>query len=254
MNFLIRLLILSSALAPILHPMPAFAAEEGAEALWIVSVFTRGGPVMWPILFCSILAVAISLERLFSLRRSRIINKAFLEDAKKIAVKGEFEKALKFLSTNDHPMSRIFQAGLMRGRFGVLEVERAIEAAGAHEATSLESNLRGLGVVANLAPMLGLLGTVTGMINAFNVISQAGTGNPGLVAAGIAEALITTAAGLIIGIPTLALYHYFRGKVDKLIHEMEEVSLAFVEDIMHTVDAVSRRSAERAPLEDEVQT
>ena len=93
------------------------------------------------------------------------------------------------------------------------------------------SNLRILGAIANLAPMLGLLGTVLGMIKAFNVISQSGTGNPGLVASGISEALITTAAGLMVGIPTLAAYHFFRGRVDKFVFEMEEISLKLLEDI-----------------------
>jgi biopolymer transport protein ExbB len=89
-----------------------------------------------------------------------------------------------------------------------------------------------LGVVANLAPMLGLLGTVLGMIKAFAVISKSGTGNPGLVASGISEALITTATGLAIGIPALALYHYFRGKIDRIIFEMEEVSLQLIEELV----------------------
>jgi biopolymer transport protein ExbB len=83
--------------------------------------------------------------------------------------------------------------------------------------------------------MLGLLGTVMGMIKAFNVISESGSGNPGLVASGISEALITTAAGLIVGIPSLAIYHFFRSRVDKFVYEMEEESLKFINDIQHSV-------------------
>jgi len=123
------------------------------------------------------------------------------------------------------------KAGLLRFGGKVDEVERAIEGAGQHEASLLTSNLRVLGAVANITPMLGLLGTVFGMIKAFNVISQSGTGNPGLVASGISEALITTAAGLVVGIPALALYHYFRGRIERFVFEMEEVSVQLVEEL-----------------------
>ena len=97
----------------------------------------------------------------------------------------------------------------------------------------MNSNLRLLGALANITPMMGLLGTVFGMIKAFNVISQSGTGNPGLVASGISEALITTAAGMIVGIPALALYHYFRGKIDRYVFEMEEISFQLVEELSY---------------------
>jgi len=196
---------------------------------------------MWPILACSILSLAISLERGINLRHDNIINHDFLEDVGKLSSKGEFDLALKACATHDVPMARILEAGLKRSRFGVLEIERAIEAAGSHEATLLQANLRGLGVLANLTPMLGLLGTVMGMIKAFNVISESGAGNPGLVASGIAEALITTAAGLIVGIPTLAMYHFFRSRVDGFTYEMEEASLQFVEDVQYAVGDSSGR-------------
>ena len=97
----------------------------------------------------------------------------------------------------------------------------------------MNSNLRVLGAVANITPMMGLLGTVFGMIKAFNVISLSGTGNPGLVASGISEALITTAAGMVVGIPALALYHYFRGKIDRYVFEMEEISFQLVEELSY---------------------
>jgi biopolymer transport protein ExbB len=111
-------------------------------------------------------------------------------------------------------------------------MEKSIESAGAHEASLLSANMRILGAVANLAPMLGLLGTVIGMIKAFDVISQQGTGSPALVASGISEALITTAAGLVIGIPSLAFYHFLRGRVDKFIYEMEDVAIELMEKVI----------------------
>lgn len=208
------------------------AASQNAKEGWVVfNLFRLGGVVMYAILFCSIIALAISLERLFNLRRTKIIHPEFLEDIQRHWFRHDVAKAVEACQGWDISIARILRAGLLRFEYGFLEIERAIEGAGQHEATLLVSNLRVLGAVANLAPMLGLLGTVLGMIKAFNVISQSGTGNPGLVAGGISEALITTAAGLVVGIPVLALYHYFRGRVDKFVFEMEEISLKLLEEL-----------------------
>ncbi len=222
--------VISAPAFILLASSPAFAALPG-ESLWIVGVFSRGGMMMWPILLCSVLAVAIFFDRWRSLRRSNVIHTESLAEIKKHWESGAFDKALKVCEKFDNAMSRIVRAGLLRSQMGVLEIERAIEGAGAHEAGLLTSNLRGLGVLATIAPMFGFLGTVTGMINAFNVIAAAGPGNPSLVAKGIAEALITTAAGLLVGIPAFAAYHFLRGKADRLILEMEELSIVFVEEI-----------------------
>ena len=217
-------------------------AADGSGDLWLVTVFNKGGLIMWPILLCSVVALGISLERAFRLRHGKIINKEFIGYLSALSGQGDFEKAFQLCKDHDNlAMSRVLQSGIRRARYGVLEVERAIEITGSHEATLLQANLRGLGVLGNLTPMLGLLGTVIGMIKAFNVISEMGAGNPSLVAAGISEALITTAAGLIVGIPTLAMYHYFKGKVDKFVFEMEEVSLQMVEDIQTSITRAAKR-------------
>ncbi len=200
----------------------------------ILSVIKKGGPVMYPILFCSVIALGIAMERLFHLRRNNIIDPDFLHTIRKYWHRQEMDKAVGVCHKYDVSMSRILRAGLLRFDYGILEIERAIEGAGQHEASLLSSNLRLLGAVAGLSPMLGLLGTVIGMIKAFDVISQSGTGNPGLVASGISEALITTAAGLVVGIPALAIYHYFRGKVDKFVFEMEEISIQLLEKLIPT--------------------
>jgi biopolymer transport protein ExbB len=142
-------------------------------------------------------------------------------------------------------MARVLKAGLMRHEAGTEEIKKALEAAGQVEAGNLGSNVRGLGVVATLAPMLGFLGTVTGMIKAFNAIAAAGTSNPSLVASGISEALLTTAAGLVLGIPSLALYHFFRGRVDRFLTEMEGVALELVEDLTNQQQRL-RRAREQA--------
>jgi len=214
-----------------------FAAETVSpdKGLWIVEVFFKGGPVMYPIFICSVLGVAICLERGYHLQRNLVLHPEFIKEIRSYWVRREFNRVLTTCKMNDFPIARILKAGLLRADLGLLETERAIESAGVHEAARLGSNLKGLGVVANLAPMLGLLGTVTGMIKAFDMISLSGTGDPGLVASGISEALITTATGLIVGIPALALYHYFRSRVDKFIYEMEEISLEFLEEITHSI-------------------
>jgi biopolymer transport protein ExbB len=113
------------------------------------------------------------------------------------------------------------------------ELEARLEDVLAKASPPLEKNLSIIKLLAAVAPLLGLLGTVIGMIKAFNVISLSGTGNPGLVASGISEALITTAAGMLVGIPALVLYHYFRGKIDRYVFEMEEVAIQLVEELSY---------------------
>ncbi|MBI2876665.1 MAG: MotA/TolQ/ExbB proton channel family protein [Candidatus Tectomicrobia bacterium] len=205
--------------------------SAGWQSWQVVDIFGKGGITMYPILLCSILALAIALERAFHLRRSKIIPEDFLERLRRYWYRSEPQKAIEICQEHEVSFSRIMKAGLLRFAQGPAEMERAIEAAGQHEVSLLSNNLRFLGALSNLATMLGLLGTVLGMIKSFNVISQHGTGDPGLLASGIAEALITTAFGLLVGIPTLAAYHYFRGRVEKFVYEMEEMSLELLEDL-----------------------
>ncbi len=209
----------------------------------IISIIEKGGWMMYPILFCSILMLGIGIERGYSLRRKNIINPDFLRKVRTHWNWKDIQLGLQLCKTYDNALARILKAGLLRFGGKVDEIERAIEGAGQHEASLLTSNLRVLGAVANITPMLGLLGTVFGMIKAFNVISQSGTGNPGLVASGISEALITTAAGMLVGIPALALYHYFRGRIDRYVFEMEEISFQLVEEL--NIEAVRVRKMEQ---------
>ena len=228
----ISLLIISI----LLLPLTVFAAEgvspEG-NALWLLVMIEKGGPVMYPILLCSLVGMTLMLERLFVLREKKIISAEHIDEIRRYWMRNDIEQAIERCNALNLPLYRIIKAGLIHCRHGIYEIERAIEAAGQHESSLLSNNLRMLGALANLTPMLGLLGTVLGMIKAFEVISISGTGNPGLVASGISEALITTAAGLIIGIPILLSYHYFKGKVDSFVFEMEEVSLNLIEELIH---------------------
>jgi biopolymer transport protein ExbB len=187
--------------------------------------FNRGGPVMYPILACSIIALAVFLERLAFLRRKRLLPPRFVRAVTRAWQRQEYDVAWRLCQQSDVPLARILRAGLLKVKAGPQEVERAVESMGSHEASVLEANLRFLGVISNIAPMLGFLGTVTGMITAFDVIALQGTGDPKLLADGVSEALITTEFGLFVGIPALGAYHYLRGKVDRMLHDMEAITI-----------------------------
>lgn len=228
----------------------AFAAGSASAESWeILSIFEKGGFMMYPILFASVLMLGIALERVYNLRRKNIINSDFLENVRAQWDWKDIQKTLRLLNSYDNALSRILKVGLLRVGGKLDEIERAIEGAGQHEASLMNSNLRVLGAVANITPMMGLLGTVFGMIKAFNVISLSGTGNPGLVASGISEALITTAAGMMVGIPALAFYHYFRGKIDRYVFEMEEISFQLVEELSYDGIRKAKSASSGTPRE-----
>ncbi len=193
----------------------------------------EGGVMMYPILLCSVVALAVALERFYHLRRSRIMPESLLKEVR--ACKGEdCVDHLYHLCSHyaQVPIARILKVAIETRFSDRAKMEQAIENAGRQEAALMASKLRVLGVIANLAPMMGLLGTVLGMIHAFTTIAQVGTGQPSLVARGISEALITTAAGLIVAIPCLALYHYLKAKVERYAVEMEEVVDAFLNRVL----------------------
>jgi len=184
---------------------------------------------MYPIIFCSIVALAIFLERLWVLRRRNIIPQDFINNVEGLLKKQKISEAV-FLCQNDmSSIAKIFLAGLRSTQKGMWLVKEAIEERGSREATILEKNVDILSTIANLTPLLGLLGTVSGMIKTFNAISVQGIGNPAPLAGGIAEALITTATGLCIAIPTLVCYRFLKDKASSLIFEMEENSIRLVD-------------------------
>jgi len=202
----------------------------------VLAIIEKGGIMMYPILFCSVMILGIGIERAYNL------NTEFLKNVRNHWNWKDVHLGLQMCNSYDNALSRILKTGLLRVGGKLDEVERAIEGAGQHEASLMSSNLRVLGAVANITPMMGLLGTVFGMIKAFNVISQSGTGNPGLVASGISEALITTATGMVVGIPALTLYHFFRGKIDRYVFEMEEISFQLIEELSY--ESVRTKKAE----------
>jgi biopolymer transport protein ExbB len=189
----------------------------------------KGGVLIIPIALCSIIALAIFLERLWSLRRSRVIPRDFLIEIEDLIRREKIPEAITRCRKDNSSMANIVVAGIRNfGRRREI-VKESIEEIGRREASTLERYINVVGTIAAISPLLGLLGTVFGMIKAFNVISIQGVGNPSSLAGGISEALITTAAGLVVAIPTFVLYRYLANKADALIVEMEEHSIRMVD-------------------------
>lgn len=181
-----------------------------------------GGPVMWVLLFASVLALAVMIERLWVLRTANINVSEFLTKIRKaLLVNKSTRDAIKVCEQYKGPIASIMKAGLLKYGQPREDIEKAIENAALYEMGRLEKRLVVLASVANIAPLLGFFGTVTGMIKSFDALAEAGLSNPGLVAAGISEALITTAAGLAVAIPTQLAYNYFMSRINRSVRDIE---------------------------------
>jgi biopolymer transport protein ExbB len=196
-------------------------------------IVRAGGPLMWPIIFCSVAALAIVAERLWTLHPQRVMPRGLLQKVWQLVENNQInDKVIAALQQNS-PLGRVLAAGLAnRHRPREVLMER-LEDTGRHVVHELERFLNTLGTIASISPLLGLLGTVTGIIKAFNAITQGGMGDPRMLSGGISEALITTAAGLLVAIPALIAYRYLRGRVDRIVIEMEK-------DAIQLADAVEQ--------------
>ncbi len=204
------------------------------EQFALLQYFQKGGPIMWPLLAISIAAIAMIFERMFYYRKISINTPDFLKKIRSLLESKKIKEAITECENHRSPIASIMKSGLLKFGRSREEIETAIAASGGIEMSRLERGLIGLASSSTLAPLLGFLGTVTGMIRAFDAIAAHGLNNPALVASGISEALITTAAGLMIGIPTVAFYNYFNAKVAKVVLEMEESSgllMEYIEDL-----------------------
>jgi biopolymer transport protein ExbB len=185
----------------------------------------KGGPIMWPILLCSVIAFAIVIERLLRLRQEQIDTKSFMEQISKSLKRNKVMEALDLCDRTGGPIAAILKAGVLKHDRSRTEIREAIEDASVHEVPRLERNLPVLATVAHIAPLLGLLGTVTGLVQAFQVIESKATAlnpvNPGDLAGGIWEALLTTVFGLCVAIPTYVAYNYLVSRVDGFVLDME---------------------------------
>lgn len=192
----------------------------------------KGGPVMYPIILCSVLAFAIVIERLYHLHRARIDTKKFMDDTANILRRNRIVEAVELCDKTPGPIPHIIKAGLMKHDRPRQEIKEAIEDAGLYEIPRLEKNVAVLATIAHIAPLLGLLGTVTGMVRCFQTIQEKSTSfrpvSPGDLAGGIWEALITTVAGLTVAIPTLVAYNYFVNRVNGFILDMERAATDLV--------------------------
>ncbi len=229
-------------------------AEDALEGGWFTRViahsemvknFQKGGMVMYFILLCSIGGLYITIERAYELRRKHLIPPSFLEGVlTKLPDKSSSHKEhedvvqelIRFCEDHDKPIARSLKAGLFVFHEGLLGIKSAIISANHHESAILGKGINLLEVFANVAPLLGLLGTVLGMIKAFDMIALGGTGRPEVVAGGISEALITTAGGLLVGIPLLVCYHYLEGKIEATMIEVEEFCLDVIERLIRAKD------------------
>lgn len=198
--------------------------------------FQRGGVLMWPLLACSILALGFAVERFIMMRPERVVPLWFVKRVRALVAAGDFGAAMDYCRAHPNPAAAVFTVALTLNERPAIpnEVIRStVEDLGAREMDDIALRIKPLLVISNISPLLGLLGTIFGIIKAFNVVaSEAGLGRADLLAAGISEALITTAAGLLIAIPSLACYHYFRGLLEGRISERMEISLRmFLEDL-----------------------
>lgn len=188
-----------------------------------------GGFIMAPIILCSILALTIVVERFWTLREQKIAPANLVQQIIKLHNKNRItNEAISKLKKNS-PLGQILAAGLRNMNAERELMKESIEEEGRQVVLELERFLNTLGTIASITPLLGLLGTVIGMIKVFAVITSLGVGDPKILADGISEALITTAAGLSVAIPSVMFYRFFRGRVDELLLKMEAQAVYLVE-------------------------
>ncbi len=188
----------------------------------MLDIIRAGGWIVWPIILGSVLAMAIIGERFWALQRKKVVPKGLVAQVWKWAKEGKLDKQRLNLLRNNSPLGRILAAGLANKPRNRDTMKASIEEASGQVIHDLEKYLNTLGTIAEVAPLLGLLGTVAGMIRMFAAVGEVGLGNPMVLSSGLSEALITTAAGLTVAIPAFIFYRYFRGVVDELVLSMEQ--------------------------------
>jgi len=195
-----------------------------------ISLFVNGGVFMWPILGCSVVALAITIERFITLRRSTIDTREFMDTMRQILRQNRIQAAIETCDETNAPIARIMKAGVLKHKRSKEDIREALENAAHMEIPKLERSLSTLATCANISPLLGLLGTVQGMIMAFAQIQNLrGQVTPADLAGGISTALITTAFGLMVAIPILVVYNHFVTRVENLTLEMEISASELVE-------------------------
>lgn len=202
-------------------------AEGGGMTFW--QTIAAGGAAMVVIGLCSVLALTIVIERIGNLRVSKVVPKKFVEEVGALASQQKYDEVIEKCEGTPCPVSNIFSAALEARGEGKDKVIEVVEDAGAKEMELFQEKLMPLSIIAVISPMIGLLGTVLGMIQAFNVIAyKAGLGKPTLLAEGISKALVTTAGGLVVAIPAMVAYHFLRSKSQRIMGSIEKISESFI--------------------------
>ena len=209
-------------------------------------LFVKGGPVMYPIILGSVLALGLFLERIWALRRERVIPQDFRDRVRALVRADKLSEAEVLCQENRSSLAVIIGTALKEADRSRSEIKEAVTDVGRREVTHLEKFVDFLGTLAAVEPLMGLLGTVTGLIGAFKRVeamaAKGGGVNPGDLAGGIWEALITTAAGLCVAIPTYLAYRYLLGRVSTLVVEMEEDSMEVVDLIAKSREKTAEAS------------
>lgn len=204
----------------------------------LVSYFKMGGIVMFPLLFFSLAIVVVFIERLITYHRLKVNTREILIQIRKALLEERnADLAVKVCEKYKGPVASVLKAAILKYGQPKEEIEKTIEAASVYEMARIEKRLIWLATSANVSPMFGFLGTVTGMIKSFDALAKVGLSNPGLVAAGISEALITTAFGLFIAIPSQIFYNYFMSRVNKFVHDIEasaNILLETFDELQHS--------------------
>ncbi len=192
-------------------------------------IIKAGGWIMVPLILCSIIALAIILERFWALKKDKVLPQKLVRDMWQAIDQDRVDDQVIQRMRSNSPLGQVLAAGLAKRHASREEVKEALQETGSHVAHELERFLNALGTIAAISPLIGLLGTVLGMITVFTAITTVGVGDPGELAGGISKALITTATGLTIAIPSLIFYRYFKARVEALVVKMEQEALKLVE-------------------------
>jgi biopolymer transport protein ExbB len=195
--------------------------------MWLV--IQKGGYLMYPIALCSIFALGIFLERLWTYIRVQKELRELAHQVEPLVAKDRHDEAVAVCHQSDSPLAQVFLAALRAAGRSRDQIKAVVEETGRREAAPLQRFLGLMGTIATISPLLGLLGTVLGMIRAFNVIATQGMGTPATLGGGISEALVTTAAGMTVAIPVILAHRYLTSRLDHLSIEMEEYSLRLVD-------------------------
>lgn len=219
-----RVCMLAAVLAA--FALPACAEELAAETIF--TEFEKGGKVMWAILAASVIGCAFAVERLMIIRRGYQIPKRLMAELREAMVAGGVASGLNVVEENKSAMGRVMHALLSRSGATRRELENTVDDEASRILYDMRANLRPIGVMASVSPLLGLLGTIFGLIAAFRAAAELGMDDPRNFAAGIYEALYTTAFGLVVAIPLLVIYHILRSYADSIMREVEARALAFI--------------------------